>query len=59
MHRFIAAFSFVIATMWAVIAVAEGVGGGGGAVVVVAALLSAAFTFAGYRLLTRPPQRFR
>lgn len=58
MHKVIAAFSFVIATMWTVIAIAEGMRDGGLAVVVASAMLAAAFGFAGYRLLTKPPARF-
>ena len=58
MHRFIAAFAFVVGTMWLVIAVAELIGGGGIAVVVASLAMAAVFDFAGYRLLTKPPDRF-
>ncbi len=57
MHRFIAIFAFMVATMWLVIAVAEFFGDGGIAVVVTSLALAAVFIFAGYRLLTRPPKR--
>ncbi len=59
MHRIIAAFSFVVATMWIVIVVAEVLNEGAAAVVVTAAALAVAFLFAGYRLLRNPPDRFR
>ena len=59
MHKIIAAFSFVVATMWVVIVVAEIVNDGPTAVVVTSAALAAAFLFAGYRLLRHPPARFR
>ena len=59
MHRIIAAFSFVVATMWIVIVVAEIGNDGPVAVIVTSAALAAAFLFAGYRLLRHPPARFR
>lgn len=59
MHRLVAAFSFVVATMWIVIVVAEIVNDGPVAVIVTSAALAAAFLFAGYRLLRHPPARFR
>lgn len=59
MHRIVAAFSFVVATMWIVIVVAEVANGGPIAVIVTSAALAAAFLFAGYRLLRNPPARFR
>ena len=59
MHKIIAAFSFVVATMWIVIVVAEVIGDGPVAVIVTSAALAAAFLFAGYRLLRHPPARFR
>lgn len=59
MHRIVAAFSFVVATMWIVIVVAEIVNGGPAAVIVTSVALAAAFLFAGFRLLRRPPARFR
>lgn len=59
MHRIIAAFSFVVATMWLVIVVAELLDEGAAAVIITAAALAAAFLFAGYRLLRHPPDRFR
>lgn len=58
MHRFVAAFAFVVGAMWLVIAVAELFGDGGIAVVATSFALAAAFDFAGYRLLTKPPKRF-
>lgn len=58
MHRIIAAFAFIVGTMWFVIAIAELLGDGGVAVVAISFALSAAFDFAGYRLLTKPPERF-
>ena len=59
MHRIIAAFSFVVATMWIVIVVAEVNNDGPVAVIVTSAALAGAFGFAGYRLLRHPPARFR
>ena len=59
MHKIIAAFSFVVATMWMVIVVAEVGNDGPTAVIVTSAALAAAFGFAGYRLLRNPPARFR
>jgi hypothetical protein len=59
MHRIVAAFSFVVATMWIVIVVAELANDGAVAVVVTSGALAAAFLFAGYRLLRHPPARFR
>ncbi len=59
MHRIVAAFSFLVATMWIVIVVAEILNEGPVAVVVTSAALAAAFLFAGYRLLRHPPARFR
>lgn len=59
MHKIVAAFSFVVATMWIVIVVAEVGSGGPAAVIVTSAALAAAFGFAGYRLLRNPPARFR
>lgn len=58
MHRFVAIFAFMVAAMWLVIAAAEFFGNGGIAVVVTSLALAAVFSFAGYRLLTRPPKRF-
>lgn len=59
MHRIVAAFSFVVATMWIVIVIAEIVDDGPIAVIVTSTVLAAAFAFAGYRLLRHPPARFR
>ena len=59
MHKIVAAFSFVVATMWIVIVVAEIANDGAIAVIVTSAALAAAFLFAGYRLLRHPPARFR
>ena len=59
MHRIIAAFAFIVGTMWFVIGLAELFGDGGVAVVFASFALSAAFDFAGFRLLTKPPERFR
>ena len=59
MHKLIAAFSFVVATMWIVIVVAEIINEGALAVIITSAALAAAFLFAGYRLLRHPPARFR
>lgn len=58
MHRIIAAFAFVVGTMWLIIAVAEFVGDGGTVVVLASLGLAAVFDVAGYRLLTDPPERF-
>ena len=59
MHKVIAAFSFIVASMWIVIAIAELSGPGGPLVAIVSAVLAATFLFAGWRLLTKPPERFR
>ncbi len=59
MHRVVAAFCFIVATMWIVIVVAETLNDGPVAVIVISAALAAAFGFAGYRLLRNPPARFR
>lgn len=59
MHRIVAAFSFVVATMWIVIVVAEIANDGPVAVIVTSVALAAAFGFAGYRLLRHPPARLR
>jgi hypothetical protein len=58
-HRIVAAFSFVVATMWIVVVVAEIAGDGPVSVIVTSAALAAAFLYAGYRLLRHPPARFR
>ena len=57
MHKVAAASSFLVAAMWTVIVIAELLNEGSGAVIVTASLLIAAFTFAGHRILTRPPTR--
>lgn len=59
MHRIAAAFSFIVASMWIVIVVAEIINEGALAVIITSAALAAAFLFAGYRLLRHPPARFR
>lgn len=59
MHKIIAAFSFIVATMWIVIAIAEISGPGGPVAVIASAGLAAGFLFAGWRLLRNPPQRLR
>lgn len=58
-HRLIAVFSILVATMWTVIAVAEYLGDRSIAVIVTAIALAFAFDFAGYRLIKHPPDRFR
>ncbi len=54
-----AAFSFLVGTMWVVIVIAEVLNDGAPAVIVTSGALAAAFGFAGYRLLRHPPARFR
>jgi hypothetical protein len=58
-HRIVAAFSFLVGTMWVVIVIAEVLNDGAPAVIVTSGALAAAFGFAGYRLLRHPPARFR
>ncbi len=59
MHRIVAAFSFIVATMWVVIVIAEVSNEGAPAVIATSGALAAAFGYAGYRLLRNPPARFR
>jgi uncharacterized membrane protein len=59
MHRIVAAFSLVVATMWAVIVIAEVLNDGALAVIITSGALAGAFGYAGYRLLRHPPARFR
>ncbi len=59
MHKIIAAFSFIVASMWIVIAIAEISGPGGHIAAIASALFATAFLFAGWRLLRNPPERFR
>jgi small-conductance mechanosensitive channel len=58
-HRIVAVFSFIVATMWIVIVIAEIANDGPASVIVTSTALAAAFGFAGYRLLRNPPARFR